>query len=377
MRILFASASFAMHYGGPAYSVSRLACTIANFGAQVGLWAPDGTAEYLALPQASRNVRLLTGSLTEALRSFGPVDLLHDSGIWLPHNHAIARFATEEAIPLVVSTRGMLEPWAIRHKQGKKWIAWHLYQKRNLRRAQLLHATSEREGENLEGLQLGVPIRVLPNGIDVPEAVSARTKPQTKYKALFVGRIAPVKGLGMLIDAWASVRPEDWTLLIAGPDEVGYLGQLRQAVQRHRLTEGIVFPGPVKGEAKARLFQEADFFVLPSLSESFGMAVAEALSYGLPVLTTSSTPWGIIAKLGCGWVVEPKVLALAEALREATSADIQTLRDMGAIGKQIAIQRFGWDNIGHEFIAIYRNLVGMESDSHTPPGELQTSWSGQ
>ena len=105
----------------------------------------------------------------------------------------------------------------------------------------------------------------------------------------------------MLIDAWARVRPEGWLLRIAGPDEAGHQKQLEGAVSAADLSEIVSFTGPVESQMKKSAFLDADLFVLPSHSESFGMVVAEALAYSVPVLTTTATPWSILRERGCGW----------------------------------------------------------------------------
>src|SRR5262249_44381126 len=157
-------------------------------------------------------------------------DILHDNGMWLSHNHRIANLGARYNIPRVVSTRGMLEPWAMNHKWGKKRVAWSLYQRRDLKRAHCHHTTAEAECRNVERLGLGVPVRVIPNGVDLPELDSGtqhveveKMRRSDRKKALFLGRIYPVKGLPMLIKAWARVRPQGWHLQIAGPDEAGHL----------------------------------------------------------------------------------------------------------------------------------------------------------
>ena len=77
---------------------------------------------------------------------------------------------------------------------------------------------------------------------------------------------------------------------------------------------------------KTSAFLDADLFVLPTHSESFGMVVAEALAHGLPVLTTTAAPWSILRERGCGWWVDATVDGIAEGLRQATSLDSETLR---------------------------------------------------
>ena len=116
MKVFIAGTSLLPSYGGPAFSVSRLATALTEAGAEVGLWAPDQSAGFTSLLAAQSSVRRLTGTEAEALDSFGEPDILHDNGIWRPHNHRLAALAESHDIPRVVSTRGMLEPWAINHK---------------------------------------------------------------------------------------------------------------------------------------------------------------------------------------------------------------------------------------------------------------------
>lgn len=356
MRILYVSASFKPSYGGPAYSVARLARAIGESGHAVGLWAPDGSAAEARLDGSNADIALLKGTLFEAVCTFGRPDILHDSGIWRPHNNGVARLAAREHIPLVVSTRGMLSLWARGHKQTKKMIAWLLYQRRNLQKADRLHATSEEEGRQLRDFGLFSKIEVIPNGVDIPEDIGAKHD-NSRRKAVFLGRLYPVKGLPMIIEAWSRVAPAGWSLDIAGPDEGGHLAELTTAVKRFGLGDTVRFLGTVSGEAKFRFLTEADLFILPSHSESFGMAIAEAFAHGLPVLTTTAAPWSMIVDEGCGWWVDPTVESLTDALRKACSTDTSTLRSMGLKGRLLVRSRFGWETIANRFLEVYGEMA--------------------
>src|ERR1700752_907079 len=114
---------------------------LAEAGAEVGLWAADGSAVTTGLLPAVSPVQRMIGTEAEAVDRYGETDILHDNGIWLPHNHRLAVLAEKRSIPRVVSTRGMLEPWALSHKRLKKDVAWWLYQRRDLKQARC-HITS-------------------------------------------------------------------------------------------------------------------------------------------------------------------------------------------------------------------------------------------
>jgi glycosyltransferase involved in cell wall biosynthesis len=364
VKLLLTATSLLPDYGGPAFSVSRLATAMAGIGAEVGLWAADGSAATTPLLPENTSVRRITGSESEALSRFGLPDLLHDNGIWLAHNHRLAVLAAKHRIPRLVSIRGMLEPWAFKHKRAKKRIAWWLYQQRDLKQARRHLTTGETEARNLQRLALGVPISTIPNGVDVPQkpprhnATELQSPARSRQRtALFLGRIYPVKGLPMLVDAWSRVRPSGWLLRIAGPDEAGHRKQVEKAVLDAGLDKVISFTGPVEPNLKSSAFFDADLFVLPTHSENFGMAVAEALAHGLPVLTTTGAPWSMLQETGCGWWVPPTIDGIADGLLQATSLDAETLQSMGEKGRSLVVKEFSWGRVANLMLATYEDVL--------------------
>lgn len=361
MKVFLVANSLAPAYGGPARSVSRLASVLGESGVQVGLWAADGSAPTTPFLGADAPLRRLAGSVDAALAEFGAPDVIHDNGIWMPHHHRVAQRANARGIPRIVSTRGMLEPWAWSHKRLKKRVAWLLYQRRDLRLAALHHVTSPAEARNLRDAGLGVPVCVIPNGVDVPDSAlleSMERGANATRTALFLGRIYPVKGLPMLVEAWRRVRPAGWRLHIAGPDEAGHRAEVERCVAAAGLTDVVSFLGPLEGEPKARALASADLFVLPTHSENFGMAIGEALAHGLPVLTTTAAPWPDLEPRGCGWWVEPRVDSVADGLRRATALASGDLREMGRRGRALVSAGFGWAEVAHRFRALYDELAG-------------------
>jgi glycosyltransferase involved in cell wall biosynthesis len=239
-----------------------------------------------------------------------------------------------------------------------------LYQERDLKRARCHITSSEVEARNLRRFELGVPIVTIPNGVDMPEELTSevmgepsRGEDGRQRTALFLGRIYPIKGLPTLIEAWARVRPEGWLLRIAGPDEAGHLRQVERAISAAGLGSVVSFAGPIEPERRKAAFLDADLFILPSHSESFGMAVAEAMAHGLPVLTTTAAPWSILRENNCGWWVDPTVDGLAEALYQATRLDTGALRAMGAKGRALIPLEFSWARIADRMLSTYEDLA--------------------
>lgn len=289
-------------------------------------------------------------------------DLIHTHGVWMAVNHWSAAAARSWNVPLIIHTRGMLEPWAINHKSWKKRFALALYQSRDLGTASVLVATAEQEYENLRTLGLRQPIAIIPNGVPMPltdtvppRLLRSADSPRT---VLFLSRVQGKKGLLNLIDAWALLRPVNWRLLIAGPNEDDHLAEVLGRARRAGVSEAVEYVGEVDGAAKAALYCGADLFVLPTFSENFGVVVAEALAHGLPVITTQGAPWADLPAYGCGWWIPIGVEPLVETLREAMALSDTERAAMGARGLAY-VRRYDWASIAEDMGAVYRWVLGQ------------------
>jgi len=152
---------------------------------------------------------------------------------------------------------------------------------------------------------------------------------------LSVGAVVPRKGFDILVSALAMLADLRWRLTIVGdlsrdPKEAA---NLKGLVVRHRLTDRIETPGAVSPSRLAMLFGKADLFVLASRFEGYGMAYAEALSYGLPVIGTTAGAIPDTIPQGAGLLVPPNdPAALAAALRDViTDADRRRLLSAAAL----------------------------------------------
>jgi glycosyltransferase involved in cell wall biosynthesis len=287
--------------------------------------------------------------------------VFHVHGLWSPDLHQAARLARSKRIPYVVSTRGMLANWALGHKALKKKIAWKLYQQRDLENAACLLASTEFEQQDVEALLPGSKVVAIPNGcaarpvnyevVDIlPESVGARW-------VLALGRLHPVKGYAELIEAWAGADPAGWKLAIAGPDEAGYRSILEALIKKHDLGECVFLTGEVDDNQKWALFDQCELFVAPSKTENFGMAIAEALQSGTPVITTKGTPWRELVEHDCGWWIDNDPPALEQALREATTSSASALTQMGVNGQSLIQDKYTWDQVADRTIKLYRSII--------------------
>ncbi len=317
------------------------------------------------LPQAGRGplaaLRTWPGSapaLPEDDRYKAQRTVVHVHGLWSPFVHAGVRWAKRAQFPLVISTRGMLASWAVEHKAMKKRLAWQLYQKADLRLADRLVASTLFERQDIERACANAAIDVLPNGCELPPE---NVVPDSGFPllgegrwALALGRLHPVKGYARLIEAWASLRPAGWKLAIAGPDEGGYRCYLEQLITKHQLGGTVRMTGPVDDAAKWSLLAQCELFIAPSETENFGMAIAEALAAGKPVITTQGTPWCELISHDCGWWIEHGSVALRQAIDLAVNAGEDVLARKGEHGKRLIHEKYGWHQVAERSMEIYR-----------------------
>ncbi|MHC1729926.1 MAG: glycosyltransferase [Syntrophobacteraceae bacterium] len=375
LRILCTIVGLDSTRGGNVRSVTSLCAALACLGAEVWLLSEDWAAkgDQLLFPASERvRICLVRGYYSSRLRlSYAPglrsslrklcieqrIDIIHDHGLWLPFNHAVALTARRLGIPIIVSPRGTLEPWALSHKVWKKKLAWKFFERHNLRRAALLHATSQKEKESILSLGLPRPVAVVPNAITLPASTGDFLRTERCRNALFLSRIHPVKGLANLVSAWARVRPKGWRMIIAGGDEEGCRKEVENSIRKAGLENDFIFAGQVDGIQKEKLYRQADLFILPTLSENFGIVVAEALSYGVPVITTRGAPWEDLVTHRCGWWVDVGVEPLVKALSEASSLSDSKRQAMGERGRRYAEQHLSWPRAAGQILQAYRWIL--------------------
>lgn len=246
-----------------------------------------------------------------------------------------------------------------RPEAPKKRLAWHLYQRRDLVTSTALHATSEAEVESIRRLGLCAPVALIPNAVDLPDPMPPRARGEGR-RALFLSRVHSKKGLPLLVEARARVRPPGWELVIAGPNDGGHRVHVEALVRQACLADIVTFAGAVADADKWALYRTSDLVVLPTCSENFGLVVAEALGAGVPILTTRGAPWGELETYRCGWWTDISVDAISAALAEASAMPRGDLDAMGARGRAFVLDRYGWDDAARQMKAVYEWVLGQE-----------------
>jgi len=379
MRVLQVAESLDATFGGTAISVTQLVNELADRGVDVAIFLPYGSSRADRLhPQIrvcqyqslARRKISFAFHLRRDLATLGKSDLVHIHGLWRLHYAQMDRWARKQGLPVVLSTHGMLEPSALEHHGWRKRVARRLYQDSVLKGVQCFHTTAPSEADSVYRLGFGRPVAVIPWGIEIPGQDPARTISQcrqaSRRTALYLSRFHPIKGLDLLLHSWAAVEKTfpQWDLVLAGYDENGYRKQLQALAGSLGISQRVFFCGPLLGKEKETAFADAEIFLLPSRSENFGLAVGEALARGLPVITTTGTPWSSVADWGCGWYVEPSVSAITQALVAALEQPCGNLRQMGERGRELVLTKFSIAASGKAMVDLYAWLLG-EGDQPT------------
>ena len=296
--------------GGVATSVLALSRGLARRGHKIDIVVlDDPSATWIA------NVDLTVHALSSGLTSYrysrallpwlrehgGDYDRVIVNGIWQYLSFAAWRRYAGSSIPYHVFPHGMLDPWfkeTFPLKHLKKWLYWPWAEYRVLRDAAGVIFSSEEE--RLQARKsfrlyrarekvspLGVEASpILPNAKS--EFLSRYSQLQNTRNLLFLGRLHPKKGCDILLDAFARLSSRESTsLILAGPDQIGWEKDLRRQVESLNLTDRVVFTGMLQGVMKQGALASADALVLPSHQENFGISVVEALAAGVPVLISN------------------------------------------------------------------------------------------
>lgn len=301
-------------------------------------------------------------------------DLVHHQSVFNLSAAGCALACRARGVPYLINPQGMLEPWALGHKAGKK-RAYYLLLERPLvlRGARALHALNGREAANLDALRIGPPVVVIPNGInpaesqpaaaDAADAAAFRERfPATRGRRLilFLHRVDPKKGLDVLAASYERVRSEfpDAHIVVAGPDNVGFAATARGFFDAAGAggEEAVTFTGMLEGALKRGAFAAASVFVAPSYSEGFSMSVLEAMAAGLPCVITEGCNFPEAAAARAARVTRTEAgdfaVALLSVLRDGAEAAA-----MGARGQRLVLERYTWDGIAAQTEAACRALL--------------------
>ena len=318
---------------------------------------------------ASRNLRWHPAQLSFLFRevtNFLP-DIVHIHGVMTFVQQAAVAAAIRAGVPVILSSHGMLNPgyWGSKPtlKHVLKRFFWvHLLQPQ-LSKVDYVHVITEQESEILTKEFPGVKQIRISNAIDLTDYSSEQVVPEGRYM-LFLGRLHPIKGLHLLIQAFARFEQSDFRLVVAGPDvDSAYTAQLHAMVKSLGLSERVQFIGGVYGEDKADLLRNAWCSVVPSYSEVVALVNLESAASFTPSITTTMTGLGDWQE-GGGLLIEPELEVLCEAIKEVGCWSLDERMEAGRKSREFVKRKYSWDVIGEQWMDAYRIIAESGKRKH-------------
>ena len=295
-------------------------------------------------------------------------DIAHIHALFSPVSTAAATIARTQKLPYLLRPLGTLDPADLRKKKQLKQVYAALLERPNIAGAAAMHFTSDQEAKVSERFGINTTDLVIPLGVSLPSAPANSEAvlnewqiPRDRPVLLFMSRIDPKKGLDLLLPALENLIAAglSFHFVLAGgnPQDPEYEAKIRAQIQASSLANYTTVVGFVSGSTKVALLQAADLFVLPSYYENFGIAVAEAMSVGTPVVISDQVHiWDEVRQATAGWVSRCDVADLTDALKTALT-DATERHRRGQQAQAYALQNYSWPAIAQQTIQAYQQIL--------------------
>ncbi len=390
MKILQIIPSISVVYGGPSQMVIGLASALAKEKVEVTIITTNSNGDSgqkpldvpLNCPVKQNGYEIIYFRCAPFRRYKFSLDLLkwlkvhaceydvaHIHALFSPVSSAAARVCRQQKLPYILRPLGTLDPADLRKKKQLKQLYAGLIERRNLADAAAIHFTSEQEAKISE--RFGVVTRdlVIPLGVIPSEKLGnggslVRSQwgiPKDLPLVLFMSRIDQKKGLDLLIPALEKLLESkcSFHFVLAGTNsqDPDYEQKIKDQIANSPLRSHTTITGFVSGELKASLLQAADLFVLPSYYENFGIAVAEAMVAGIPVVISDQVHiWQQVRDSQSGWVGATKVETFVKLIAEALQ-NPQECQKRGLNAQNYALEYFSWSAIARQIIQAYQKII--------------------
>lgn len=389
LKVLQVVPSISLVYGGPSQMVLGLAPALVREGVKVTILTTDSNGDRNQLPMDVPLEELVPQdgyeiiyfrcspfrrykfslNLLRWLEKHGrEYDLVHIHALFSPVSSFAARVCRQQGIPYILRPLGTLDPADLRKKNLLKQIYAGLIERANIASAAAMHFTSAEEAKVSH--RFGVKTSrdmILPLGVNLTKMEGENSVRRELGIAddlpivLFMSRIDPKKGLDLLIPALVNLLEAGlkFHFVMAGtnPQDPEYEQQIQTQINNSVLRSHSSMTGFVTGARKSALMQAADLFVLPSYYENFGIAVAEAMVAGVPVVISDGVHiWPDVHNSHGGWVCGLDVNQLTEQLREALNHP-EERQQRGLNAQAYALNHYSWSAIAQQIIATYTDLI--------------------
>ncbi|MBD2167476.1 glycosyltransferase [Calothrix membranacea FACHB-236] len=385
MKVLHIVPSISLIYGGPSQMVLGLAPALAKEDVEVTVITTNSNGDTGQKPldvplnepvkQDSyeiiyfrcapfRRYKFSLDLLKWLKRHACEYDIAHIHALFSPVSSAAATICRQQKLPYILRPLGTLDPSDLRKKKLLKQLYAAIIERQNLAGAAAIHFTSDQEAKISARFGVATQDLVIPLGVVPPKLATHQQKleiPQDVPVILFMSRIDPKKGLNLLIPALEKLLAVgcNFHFVLAGtnPQDPDYEQSIISQIQNSPLRSHTTITGFVTGELKASLLQAADVFVLPSYYENFGIAVAEAMVAGIPVVISDQVHiCHQVSESQSGWVGELDIQVIVNLLQTALQNPAERQR-RGLNAQQYALQHYSWNAIARQMISAYQQIL--------------------
>jgi glycosyltransferase involved in cell wall biosynthesis len=298
-------------------------------------------------------------------RHVSEYDLVEIHGIFNYPCLAAGRAARAASVPYVVHPHGQLDPFDLRKHRILKHFVGRLFIRPLLAGARIALTASQLESDRLQSYGASVHVETLPLPYLVSDAGADGDAFRMKYElqdalvVLFLGRVNYKKGLTYVVDALSTVVAmfPQTKLVLGGDDQSAYATELKEQVQRAKLSQHVRFLGTLSDSEKASALAVAAILVLVSDNENYGLVLVEAAWWGVPMLISDEVYIAsLLEEAGAALVVKRRSAAVADGLMKLLG-DAELRRSMGTGGRQLAGTVLSWDACAAEHGDLRRRLL--------------------
>jgi glycosyltransferase involved in cell wall biosynthesis len=282
-----------------------------SFRSVIGLACPKAIIEEYC-PNTGRSGHFaFSGSYSNSRNFSGRlrgVDLIILQGLFNPGAIPLARYARKSQVPYIVVPRGDFIPgrrhFLVSRSPLRKWIVWLTFARERINNAGALVVTSKLELDRLEAVGARtdhayiipdpLPGGTLRDDFGSAALTKGESEKNGKLFVLFLGRFSTEKNLPFLVKLWPEVLKSvpQAQLILAGPvNHQNVMNEVNRLISVHAIANSVKIIPWLSGEEKKAYLARARCLVLPSLYESFGLTVVEALTNATPCLVSDGTPW--------------------------------------------------------------------------------------
>jgi glycosyltransferase involved in cell wall biosynthesis len=320
--------------------------------------------ELVLVPSLLRRFYVPRISSTRIDELISRADIVHVTGHWSVLGARVAMAARRFGKPYIYCPAGSLRVFG-RSALLKKLFNWLVGHQIVRSASRCLTVTAlEREQFHEYGVT-DSQIVLLPNGVNPAETNGSSGErfrrlfgfDKDALLVLFLGRLSPIKGPDLLLEAFCSLAgrfPHVHLIFAGGDEELG--SKLRAQARDCEAGSRIHFVGFLGGLAKHDALGGVDLLVVPSRQEAMSLVALEAGLAGTPVLLTDQCGFDDVAIIGGGRVASVTVESLAVSLEKMLNESV-ALESMGTRLKQLVLERYTWDGLTRDCLALYREII--------------------